>query len=470
VRRRSLLVAALLPLVLAAPAAAAPGGPVLLHLGQVTRQDLPSRGGSEADTVVEPDVQASPVDPLVAVAAAHDSRFADGGAVGISVAWTRDGGATWRHRPVPGLTTATGGSYSRASDPVVAFGADGTAYLSVLLVDLPGCRSAVAVLRSVDGGATWSPPSYVHRSAVCSVADDKNWVVVDQGARSPHRGRVYQFWTLFLPSGSPQAVRWSDDGARTWSATSYVTPRDHGTQNSQPVVLADGTLLDTYLDFGSGAAPDLAPDAPGARPSVVDATGPIRVSRSTDGGRTWQRLGEVTDRGGGYAQGVRCCLFSAALDAVTQTLHVVWLGGGPGDTDPVLTSASTDGVRWSPPVAVSHGDVAGVQRVNADVVARGGQVYVSFGTRTRVADRGGQVQQQLAVSHDGGRRFGPPLSLGQPSLLRYGAQSRGWFPGDYTGSSLSGDRLYLVWTRASAPPAGSTSPYHQVVDGATLRP
>ena len=57
------------------------------------------------------------------------------------------------------------------------------------------------------------------RSNSCKVVDDKNWLVVDNGARSPHRGRVYQFWTSFLFAdeaqnqyiGGPQAVRWSDD-------------------------------------------------------------------------------------------------------------------------------------------------------------------------------------------------------------------------------------------------------------------
>ena len=47
---------------------------------------------------------------------------------------------------------------------------------------------------------------------------------------------------------------------------------------------------------------------------------------------------------------------------------------------------------------VSRGDVSGVQRVNVDVVARAGRVYVGYGTRTKPQQHGGFVQQQLSTS------------------------------------------------------------------------
>ena len=477
---------------LAAPASAA-SPPTVVHLGVVTRQDIASQPGSEPDTVVEPDVAVSPVNRNVAIAVAHDSRFPDGGAVDISVAWTADGGAHWSHMPVPGITRATGGRYDRASDPVVAFAADGTAYMSVLLFDATTCPTAVAVLRSSDEGRSWSRPSYAHQSNSCTYSDDKNWLVVDTSPASPHDGRLYQFWTPFryLSDGTyvsaPQAVRWSDDEGTTWSRTAYVSPINHGTQNSQPMIRADGTVVDTFYDYGKGgevpdaapgAVPGVAPDRPqlGARraqprpaasAATINATGSVYAATSTDGGATWSTETEVANNAGGSAEGVRCCLFGADIDTVTQTMYVAW-EGGVADTDPVYLSYSTDGSQWSSPIRVSRGDVAGVQRVNVDVVARNGRVYVGYGTRTQPNRSGGFVQQQLSVSTNGGLSFAAPMSIGPRSILKYAAQAGGYFPGDYIGEAITSGRMYMVWAVSSKPPATSTSPYHQVIYGATL--
>src|SRR5689334_6354054 len=59
--------------------AAGPGPVALTTVGQVARQDVPALPGSEPDTLVEPDVAVSPLDPAVAVAVAHDGRYPDGG-------------------------------------------------------------------------------------------------------------------------------------------------------------------------------------------------------------------------------------------------------------------------------------------------------------------------------------------------------------------------------------------------------
>jgi hypothetical protein len=375
---------------------------------------------------------------------------------------------------------------------VVAFGPDGTAYLSVLVFDVNPCpnqASAVLVFTSANGGRTWSAPHTVHRSTTCSFSDDKNWLVVDTSSGSPHRGRIYQFWTPFISdaagnfTGSRQAVRWSDDHARTWSATSFLTPPDHATQNSQPMILADGSVVDTYYDFGAGAAAPDATPAPGtagqsparrdsgAAPRIVDNTGNIFASRSDDGGRTWQQIAEVAANGGGFAPGVRCCLFGADIDPATGILYVAFEGAGLGNTDPVFLASSPNGGRlWTNPVQVSQGDRAGIQRVNVDVVARAGSVYVSYGTRTNIGAAGGTVQQQISVSRNRGSTFGDPQSIGPVSVLKYAAQADGFFPGDYIGEAIAGDHLYVVFAQSSKPPASSSSPFHQIIWGVTLQP
>jgi hypothetical protein len=490
VRRLTVLLAGLVSAFALVPGGAALAGTqgaraVLTHQGVVTRQDIPSRAGSETDTVVEPDVAVDPLDGRIAIAAAHDSRYSDGGAVDISVAWTRNGGRTWQHKPIRGITKAAGGTWARASDPVLAFGPDGTAYLSVLAVSLK-CPSAVVVLRSHDGGQHWSKPVYAHKSTSCAYSDDKNWLVVDRSKASPHYGRVYQFWTPFISRGntavgSPQVVRWSDDHGRTWSSTHNVLADNHGTQNSQPMILPNGTIVDTFYDYGAGwHVPDSVggtPEAVGAKQrrvyaaprAPINAKGSVYAATSTDGGATWSREHEVVNNAGGYAGGVRCCLFAADIDAVTHRMYVAY-EGGVRDTDPVYLSWSSDGTQWSSPTQVSRGDRSGVQRVNVDVVARAGHVYVSYGRRTDAEQSGGYVQQQLSSSGNGGRTFAAPVSIGPRSVLKYAAQAGGYFPGDYIGEALTPKRLYIVWAVSSKQPATSTSKYHQVIFGATLRP
>jgi BNR repeat-like domain len=475
-----------------ASATASPAQLPVLDSGLVTEQDIPSQPGSEPDTVVEPDVAVDPAHPDVAIAAAHDSRFPDGGAVDISAARTADGGATWQHQAVAGITKARGGAYDRASDPVVAFGPDGTAYLSVLAVNLdhpcPDQASAVLVLTSSDGGRTWSRPNVAVSSATCAVSEDKNWLVVDTWPKSPHVGRVYQFWTPFLSdaagnvSGAPQAVRWSDDHAATWSETSYISPIDHATQNSQPMITASGAIVDTYYDFGVASGEPLADpadasaDSParddsGRAPKIIDNRGDIVASRSDDGGATWQQIALVAANGGGFAPGVRCCLFAADIDRTTGILYVAFHGAGLGNTDPVFLAASpNDGSLWTNPVQVSQGDEPGIQRVNVDVVAQGGSVYVSYGTRMNPDAEGGTVQQQISVSRDRGTTFGAPQSIGPVSVLKYAARSEGFFPGDYIGEAIADGRLYVVFARSSAPPPSSSSRFHQVIWGVTLHP
>jgi len=92
------------------------------------------------------------------------------------------------------------------------------------------------------------------------VSDDKNWLVVDDSATSPHKGRLYQFWTPFLTDifgnsdGSPQALVYSDDSGRTWSQPVSVSPPHANSQNSQPMLRPNGHLVDAYLDYGPAAA------------------------------------------------------------------------------------------------------------------------------------------------------------------------------------------------------------------------
>ncbi len=470
----------------AVPATALAAGSVgaaVLHVGQAARQDVPSLPGSEPDTLVEPDVAVSPLNPDIAVAVAHDGRYPDGGAVGIETAWTDNGGASWHHRPLPGVTATTGGSatWERASDPIVVFAADGSAYVSTLVFNA-GCDSGVVVSRSTDGGKTFGQPVFAHRSATCDVSDDKNTLVVDTSSRSPHRGRLYQFWTPFLTDifgnfdGSPQALVFSDDHGRTWSKPINVTLPHANTQNSQPMLLPNGALVDAYIDFGPNAAAE-GPEAAAARaghrqaavaPSAAAAAAaqfvPVFTTAvSTDGGATWSPGGDITrDLGDGPA-GFRCCLMSATADPVNGRLYAAW---NAVDTTKVRMSSSTTGKKWSTPVTVNRPSAA-LLGVNVDVSAYRGTVAVSYGVTNSDIKNGRFGRQLLSLSRDSGAHFLDPVVLGPRTDYAYAAFARGIFPGDYIGSAMTRDRLYTVWMVAGKPPVIGAK-YHQVMWAAVL--
>jgi hypothetical protein len=471
-------------LVSATPASAASTharGPVVVAVGEIARQLVTPRPGSEPDTLVEPDIAVSPRNSRIAVAVSHEGRFADGGASAIMRAWTSNGGLTWRHASVAGITTATGGNWNRASDPVLGFAPDGNVYLSVLVIndDPNDCRSAILVLRSRNGGATFGAPRTARYSATCDDGLDKNWLVVDNGRHSPHRGRIYQFWSAFLPTEVQQRVRWSDDHGQTWSKDRVITPNaTGGTQNSQPVVLNNGTLVDTYLDYTYAPDEIESPEirergkahvesTPTATPAAATDPGVrILARRSRNGGRTWSSPVTVAEQVGGDVPDVRSGLPSATIDPVTGTITVGWITENGQD---VVTSASRNGRSWSAAKTVTKGHRDTLYRINVDVAAYGGKVTVSYADRDMRIEAGRYWQQRAAISHDNGRTFPSVVGLGPRFDTRFAAQARGIFPGDYIGSAATRGRVYLTWALASAP-ADSTQTYHQTLYGAVLRP
>src|SRR5919197_1276617 len=110
-------------------------------------------------TVVEPDTYSN---GSTIVAAAQIGRIFDGGAAGIGFATSTNNGGSWTSGTLPGITTAAGGSYDRATDPSVAYDARHGVWLASTLAlrNTSSGPSGVAVLtsRSTNGGLTWSNP------------------------------------------------------------------------------------------------------------------------------------------------------------------------------------------------------------------------------------------------------------------------------------------------------------------------
>src|SRR5439155_18767338 len=108
----------------------------------------------------EPQIAIDSFRPNRVVGAWQQDRWSDGGAHGIAVGYSSNGGRSFGETVLPVSTCAPGGlAYERASDPWVSFGPDGTVYANVISFDANTPRNTVAAVVSRDGGRTWHHPT-----------------------------------------------------------------------------------------------------------------------------------------------------------------------------------------------------------------------------------------------------------------------------------------------------------------------
>jgi hypothetical protein len=227
--------------------------------------------------------------------------------------------------PVPKTPVALDGG----GDPAVAFDRDGVAYYAEINFHRTGCVSGIFVLRSTNGGQTWSRPlsgqpqaGDTRRSgdgvvAVnandhnCQIFYDKEYiatgprpagVAVDPQADRAHLSsdRLYIVYSEFsmvpplavqpyvgpaLSLGSPTFLSTSDDQGRHWSTPVYVDGASHALCGSGG--LGSVTLpsplpsLQAPLSVGLPPAPpgiDMCVDSQGAVPTVDPRTGAVHVA------------------------------------------------------------------------------------------------------------------------------------------------------------------------------------------------
>ena len=339
-------------------------------------------GGSGVyeDAEVEPYMAINPGNPSNLIGAWQQDRFPDGGAHGLMVGYSTDGGQHWTRHTLPfsvcgGGNTGNNGDYARASDPWVTISPDGTAYVISISFSgntlQSGSKGAVLVSRSADGGATWGTPVPLIVDGA-SAFNDKESITADPN--DSHY--VYAVWDRLTTNdhGAAMFARTTDGGA-TWEANKPIYDPGAGNQTlgNEIVGMPDGTLLDLFEEIDST--------------SSNNATSLVRVIRSTDHGATWSAPITVSSN-----------LAVGASDPNTGTpirsgaglpqmaagpggqLAVVWEDGrfSKGDHDGIAYSGSNDdGLHWSTPVEINsvHGTPAFTPSV---AILADGTVGVSY--------------------------------------------------------------------------------------------
>jgi hypothetical protein len=391
-------------------------------------------GPGQHATEVEPHMLAS---GTTLVASFQTGRIAPGGATAIGWATSTDGGSTWTHGFLPGLTTGNGGGpYDAASDPAVAFDAKhGVWMIATLPISNTSTITAVTVSRSTDGGFTWDNPVSVTPKVDSS---DKNWIACDSTSTSPFYGNCYVEWDN-PDTGDGILMSTSTDGGLTWGPATATANRATGI-GGQPLVQANGTVV-----------------------VPIETTG-MSAFTSTNGGATWSAPVTISNiqthtDAGGIRSGP---LPSAAIDGA-GTVWVVWEDcrfRASCSTNDLVYSTSTDGVHWSAvtriPIDATTSTVDHfIPGIGIDPTTSGTTAHVAVTYYLYPVSKCTTSTCRLAVayisSHNGGSTWNTPRTLAGPMQLKWLPNSQnGLMVGDYIATAFNNRVPHGVFAVAAA--------------------
>ncbi len=368
---------------------------------------------------------------------------------------TKDGGATWSRKLLPQRTNFV---FDNATDPSVAFDANGSAYFGLGFYggdSVNDYANAVGLFRSTDLGADWTQRADAFENVSSDTMSDKYYIAIDQNPASKFSGRIYMSW---VDQGEPGYVRivcaYSSDDGLSWSDRRYLSGLGHYTA-PVPVTEPDGTLLIAYVDYF---------------PNNI-----IYLARSTDGGMSFGSPDSITDYvnvgpmfpddSAGYqnigppgsALGVNS-FPSIAIDPSPLNLgraYMTWCGKGK-DADSLphiwLTTSDNDGITWSAPREIDQDTVQNPSAKFFPWVAvdpstgNVGIIYYS-------AMMGSNLSADLYMAHstDGGESFVTRRITDasfNPVTYQDARHPEGqtlWFFGDYIGLAAKSNTWYPAW-------------------------
>ena len=362
----------------------------------------------------------------------------------VGFATSTDGGVTWKHGDLPGLTVNfQNGHYGAAADPSVAYDAKhGEWLISTLpLVGLSGSSGLigdVAVSRSKDG-LIWGKPIPIDKTHL----DDKNWTVCDNTPTSPFYGNCYTEWDQAYGSGDV-LMSVSSDGGLTWGPG--LASSDHaGGLGGEPVVQPNGTVI---VPFEGGG---------------------IDVFSSTNGGQSWGRSQAIAGINSHFvAGGLRNPnLPSAAIDGAGK-VFVVWsdcrFRSGCKSND-VVMSSSSDGKTWSAVARIPIDPTTStvdhfIPGIGIDPATSGSSAHITivyyFYPAASCNASTCQLEVGFVTSSDGGATWTAGAKIAGPMKLAWlPVSDNGPMVADYIGVSYVNGNPFGVFAVAQAP-GGST--------------
>ena len=423
--------------------AALSGGSALANVDLVKVSSDPfTNTSSYHKTQVEPDTFAW---GNTIVGAFQTGRFQDGGSSDVGWATSTDGGGTWTHGFLPGVTVYSDptGPFARATDPSVAYDPKHDVWLVQSLGMSGPSGAAVIVNRSKDGGLTWSNPVTILNQA----GADKNWIVCDTWATSPHYGNCYAEWDN-NGAGNLLQMSTSTDGGKTWDLASTPNTSVIG---GQPLVQPDGTVI---------------------VPTDNGFEGSVESFRSTDGGASYTGpvvISSISNAGDPGSMRTPP-LPSAEIDG-NGKVYVTWADcrfrTGCSSND-IVMSTSKDGLSWSavtriPIDGVNSGVDHFIPGIGVDTATKGktahlALTYYYFPDSNCTVDTC-QLDVGFVSSTDGGKTWSSPVQLAGPmKIAGLPLTSQGYMVGDYISTSILAGKAWPIFAKSK----GSTCTLGQI--------
>ena len=385
---------------------------------------------SQHATEVEPDTFAN---GSTVIAAMQVGRFFNGGATDIGWARSGDGGSTWTHGFLPGMTApsgiggSTGAPFERVSDASVAYDRRHATWLISSIPLEAGTTNVptVFVNRSTDDGNTWGGPIRIPPPAT-KVDLDKNWTVCDNTPSSPFYGHCYTEFDNF-GQGDLEYMSTSTDGGQTWGKPLATAGNDKGL-GGQPVVQPNGTVIVPFESLNGKEA----------------------AFRSTNGGASWSRAVTISAiRSSAVGGALRTSPLPTAEIDGAGNVYTAWQDcrfRKNCTSNDIVFSRSSDGVNWSAVKRVPIDSVTSSAdhfipglAVDKQTSGSGAHLALAYYFYPDATCTGGcKLTVGYISSPDGGDHWGNPTQLAGPmSLSDIANTSQGPMVGDYISTSFN---------------------------------
>jgi hypothetical protein len=396
-----------------------------------------------------PELIRNPVDAANLVAANRIDEPRYSCALNVSF----DGGGRWSQTPIP----VPAGEEPKCYAPDVAFDSEGILYMSyVTLAGAANAPNAVWLVRSRDGGRTVSRPTEIaalgrNSFTVRLTADpDQPGLLYATWLDAADLG-LYRF----SEPGNPIKVIRSEDGGRSWSAPVRIngSERERVVAPS-PAVGPDGELYVLYLDLGEDRL-DYHGEHRGQGGPPYAGTWQLVLARSADGGESWEESVVEDELVPSERFIVFTPPYPAiAVDQDSGRIYAGFQDSREGDPDVYVWSLESGGDDWEGPVRVNDtqvGDGSTQYRPALFVAPNGRLDLVYYDRREDSKDILNEVSYQ--ASFDEGESFSERVPISDESFSsRIGFGSDRGLPdlGSRLGLVSTDERAMAVWSDTRA--------------------